>query len=200
MSQVQVLLQGYVYTKEGNEFASSTCTLIEDSYQRMLVDVGSNPEKLLAALRTKNLTPANIDAVFLSHFHPDHWLSLSQFPNVRIIGGGFWWKKDAIIPCEDTIPKTNIRIVPTPGHSADHASLVVKTETQTVAVAGDVFWWADDETPDLTAEGILNRPDPYATDMKSLIESRKKLLSMADYIIPGHGKAFENPLKRKIEE
>ena len=33
--------------------------------------------------------------------------------------------------------------------------------------------------------------DPYASDMKKLKESRKKLLELADYIIPGHGKMFK---------
>ncbi|MFH1522900.1 MAG: hypothetical protein ABIE43_03730 [Patescibacteria group bacterium] len=28
-------------------------------------------------------------------------------------------------------------------------------------------------------------------DMKTLIESRKKLLKISDYIIPGHGKMFK---------
>jgi len=44
-------------------------------------------------------------------------------------------------------------------------------------VAGDV-WWFSDMTP---AE------DEMAWDQKKLEESRKKVLEIADWIIPGHG-------------
>jgi hypothetical protein len=33
---------------------------------------------------------------------------------------------------------------------------------------------------------------PEETDMEKLIESRKKILGIADYIIPGHGKVFKS--------
>ena len=53
-----------------------------------------------------------------------------------------------------------------------------------VVVAGDVFWWVDGEEQIIDIE----RPDQhFASDPAKLIESRKKVLEIADYIIPGHG-------------
>ena len=39
--------------------------------------------------------------------------------------------------------------------------------------------------------------DPYAIDAKRLEDSRKKVLALADYIIPGHGKMFGGKRKKK---
>ena len=33
--------------------------------------------------------------------------------------------------------------------------------------------------------------DPYMKNEKQLIESRRKILDIADYVIPGHGKMFK---------
>jgi len=33
----------------------------------------------------------------------------------------------------------------------------------------------------------------FLADKDQLIESRKKILEIADWIIPGHGKMFKNP-------
>jgi hypothetical protein len=37
----------------------------------------------------------------------------------------------------------------------------------------------------------MNLKDPYVKNEKDLKESRKKVLEIADYIIPGHGKMFK---------
>lgn len=54
-------------------------------------------------------------------------------------------------------------------------------------VAGDV-WWFYDMTP---------VEDEMAWNQGKLEESRKKVLKIADWIIPGHGKMFRNPEKKK---
>jgi glyoxylase-like metal-dependent hydrolase (beta-lactamase superfamily II) len=58
----------------------------------------------------------------------------------------------------------------------------VKTDQGKIAICGDVFWKKDyPKTPE---------DDPYADDRKTLKKTRKKVLEMADYIIPGHGRIF----------
>ena len=37
----------------------------------------------------------------------------------------------------------------------------------------------------------MNHKDPYMKNEKQLMESRNKILEIADYIIPGHGKMFK---------
>ncbi len=38
---------------------------------------------------------------------------------------------------------------------------------------------------------IIKRHDPYEKDHQKLIESRKKVFKLADWIIPGHGSLFQ---------
>ena len=68
----------------------------------------------------------------------------------------------------------------TPGHSYDSITLLVKTNNGIVAICGDVFWKED-----------FPKDDPYASNKEKLEESRKKILEVADWIIPGHGKMFK---------
>ncbi|HUW21053.1 MAG TPA: hypothetical protein VMW41_00110, partial [Candidatus Bathyarchaeia archaeon] len=57
--------------------------------------------------------------------------------------------------------------------------------------AGDVFWWVDDEEQKIDKENLMIHQDPYMKNKEELRESRKKLLKIADYIIPGHGEMFK---------
>ncbi len=57
-------------------------------------------------------------------------------------------------------------------------------------MAGDTFWWTDDEEQKIDVEK-QDDAHPDEVNMKNLIESRKKVLKIADYIIPGHGKMFK---------
>jgi len=72
----------------------------------------------------------------------------------------------------------------------------VPTKDGTVAVAGDIFWWTTDEeppfvkTPDGKQKFDIEKKDEFATDMEELKHSREEILSIADWIIPGHGKMF----------
>jgi len=74
----------------------------------------------------------------------------------------------------------DIRIIKTPGHDYSSITLFVKTEQGTVAICGDVFWKENSPEDDI-----------YASGKEELKQSRKKVLEMADYIIPGHGKMFK---------
>lgn len=84
----------------------------------------------------------------------------------------------------------------TPGHAPELTSLVVETEEGVVVVAHDVFWWMDGEQKSETVEDLMNLVDPFVNDENELEESRKKVLEIADWIIPGHGKMFKNPAKQ----
>jgi len=71
----------------------------------------------------------------------------------------------------------------------EHCSLVVETEKGIYAVAGDVFWWMENERQEVD----INKPDgdPEHMNIQKLIASRRKILEIADWIIPGHGKMFK---------
>ena len=102
-----------------------------------------------------------------------------MFPEAKTIEYFGVWDKGL---CDDR-PKnltSNIEIIKTPGHNYDALSLLVKTEMGLVAVVGDVFW--RENYPD---------NDVYASEPEKLKESRKNVLALADYIIPGHGDMFK---------
>ncbi len=118
----------------------------------------------------------------------------SIFEKAVTYDGDTIYEKDTETEYEGKIPGTNIDVFPTPGHAHEHAALLVNTEKRKVVVAADVFWWMENEEQKTDDRDILiNRKDPFTKDKKALKESRKKVLEVADWIIPGHGKIFKKP-------
>ena len=191
MAEVKVLVEGYARKEGNNLFASPTTTLIKDNGKLILVDPGANEKKLLASLKDEGLKPEDIDIVFLTHYHIDHLLNIRLFPGKAIYDGDTIYEDDKESFYEEKIPGTNIGVIPTPGHAHEHCALEVKTDKGIVVIAADVFWWRDEEKQKTDRENLLNHKDPYTKNEKDLLESRKKLLEVADYIIPGHGKMFK---------
>ena len=90
------------------------------------------------------------------------------------------------------IPGTDIEIIKTPGHDMFHCSVLVQAENfGKVAIAGDVFWWEDSQEKKTDKRSLIELKDPYVKNEEDLINSRRKILAFADYIIPGHGKIFK---------
>jgi glyoxylase-like metal-dependent hydrolase (beta-lactamase superfamily II) len=161
----------------------------------------------LGGLRRCGVAPEEIAYVFLTHSHLDHTLNVALFPNAKVVDGYAVYDQDRMTPLSPVtrptpptavtspmasklrtpgaavIPSTDVEIVPTPGHSGDHASLLVATHEGTVMVAGDLFWWLDGQPQVLD----VDLPDPLATDFAQLKCSRGLALARADWIIPGHG-------------
>ena len=92
------------------------------------------------------------------------------------------------------------KIIHTPGHVPNHYSLFVTIEKEKFLLAGDLFWWKIDEKQETNYESLLNHKDSFAEDKEKLIKSRKKVLKIADWIIPGHGKTFRNPNNKESYE
>lgn len=186
MASLKVLVEGYAREVDGGWIASSTVTLVKSSGKNIVVDPGCNRKKLLAALKAENLNVPDIDFVFLTHGHPDHSLLAGIFENADIVDELYVYKKDSIIEHNGVFPGTDLKIIRTPGHMEEHCSLIVDTDEGVYAISGDVFWWPENEKREID----VNKPDydPEHMDQKKLIASRKKVLEIADFIIPGHGK------------
>ncbi|MFQ5493061.1 MAG: hypothetical protein ACE5DX_02805 [Candidatus Dojkabacteria bacterium] len=86
-------------------------------------------------------------------------------------------------------------MLPTPGHAHEHTALVVEVNGKVYVVAEDVFWWWDGEQKSNTVKDLMELEDPFVKDKEALKRSRKKVLEIADFIIPGHGVMFRNPAK-----
>ncbi len=192
MAEVKVLIQGYAREEGDVEFASSATTLIRDSGVNVIVDPGMDRKRLLDALKNEGLSVADINFVILTHYHLDHTLLAGMFGNAKVLDNELFYSWDGKIEEHGgKVPGTGIEIIRTPGHDPFHCTVLVQTgEFGKVAVAADVFWWTDGEEQKTDKESLMNHKDPYMKDEGKLKESRKKVLELADYIIPGHGKPF----------
>ena len=192
MNKIKVLIDGYAKETETGWLASSTTTLITTDKHKIIVDPGINKELLLKKLNEENLITGDIDYVFLTHYHPDHILLAGLFENATFFDGDTIYEKDEETGYEGNLPDTNIKVIATPGHAHEHASLVIPTEELgTVVIASDVTWWMENESQNTDEKSILEKEDPFTKDAKALASSRKKVLDIADWIIPGHGKMFK---------
>ncbi len=188
MAEVKVLVEGYArQVKEGWK-ASSTVTFVRTNGKNVIVDPGCNREKLAASIRKEGLKIEDIDFVFLTHNHPDHVLLAGLFENAKIVDELYVYQGDVIAKHGGAIPGTDLEIIRTPGHMEEHCSLVAHGREGTYVIAGDVFWWLENEKQEVN----ISKPDndPEHMDLKKLVASRKKVLEIADWIIPGHGKMF----------
>lgn len=166
---------------------SSAITLIGGE-KNILVDTGviGQEAEILAALKEKGLDPADIDIVINTHEHFDHTSNNHLFPHAhRIISHYEWlpdatcldWKVDGAVQYErDIMP--GVRIIWTQGHAFDHISVVVTTKDKTVVIAGDA----------IREKYLQGEPVPSHYHMHDkYVENMKRILKIADEIIPGHG-------------
>ncbi|KKR63349.1 hypothetical protein A2210_03420 [Candidatus Woesebacteria bacterium RIFOXYA1_FULL_40_18] len=188
MNKVKVLVEGYAkVNSDGTWDATCSTTLIDTGKLKIIVDPGCDRELLLEALEKEGLKTTDIDYVFISHYHPDHCLLMGIFENATVFDSIQWQKGPVGGETPEVLPETDIRLIKTPGHTLDHTSLLVNTDKGKILVGADVFWWAENEEQKVDIE----KHDDFAEDMKTLKESRRKALEIADFIIPGHGKMFK---------
>lgn len=160
----------------------STCTLVRDGTLVAVIDPGLAPSQaaILEPLRALGLAPEDVTAVILSHHHPDHTVNAALFPRAAvhdhwaIYRGDAWESRE----CEGAELSPSVRLIRTPGHSAEDMSTVIGTGDGIVVATH--LWW--------TADGPAD--DPYAPDRDALRRSRERVLALADLIIPGHGMPF----------
>ncbi|MFA4907229.1 MAG: MBL fold metallo-hydrolase [archaeon] len=190
MAEVKVLVEGYAKKLGKGWLASSSAVLIKSGGKLIVCDPGCNRKKLLASLKKEKISPDDIDFVFLTHGHPDHSLLAGIFEKAECVTfEGLIYRNDRQLEIGKNVLGLEIKVIATPGHAREHLSLIVETEKGKCAVAGDVFWWIEGEKQNIDINKI-DDAHPDETEMKELKESRKKLLKLADCIIPGHGKTF----------
>jgi glyoxylase-like metal-dependent hydrolase (beta-lactamase superfamily II) len=162
---------------------ASTCSLIREDDAAIVVDPGLAPSQaaILDPLRALGLEPTDVTDVVLSHHHPDHALNVALFPSARVHDhwaiydfAGRWDDVEA----EGRVLAPSVRLLRTPGHSAEDISTQVGTADGVVVFTH--LWWT------------ATRPDedPYAPDPAVLHASRARVLELADLIVPGHGAPF----------
>jgi len=185
MSKVTTLITGYV--RDGGQTVQATVTLVQDNGHNIIVDPGMtrDPRAITNALQAYGLGLDDIDTIFITHHHPDHTRYMGLFMGARVYDSQSMYASDKWLDIGDGHAITpDVKIMHTPGHTSQDATLVVTNVTNIPAknpciIAICHLWWFEGKDD-----------DPAAENMEQLRESRKKVLAIADYIVPGHGEMF----------
>ncbi|SHE68041.1 Glyoxylase, beta-lactamase superfamily II [Microbulbifer donghaiensis] len=197
-NKVTVLTEGYVRPIEGREFipgksadgarnVAGTVVLVRGEDVTLVADPGMVKDRtnILAALKEQGVAPEDVTHVFISHHHPDHTVNIALFPNAEVVD--FWgrYRDDLWQDHADGYELApGIKVLRTPGHTDEDATLLVETADGTYALTH--LWWFPDMTP---------AQDPLASSQADLDKHRQQILEIADWIVPGHGQMFRNPQK-----
>jgi glyoxylase-like metal-dependent hydrolase (beta-lactamase superfamily II) len=179
-ARVHVVLDGSLTSTGGG--VVSTCTLVRDGDRTIVVDPGmaAGAGSILDPLARLGVPPEDVTDVVLSHHHPDHTLYAGLFPNAAvhdhwaIYRGTDWEDSD----CDGRVLAPSVQLARTPGHTAEDLVLLAGTADGLVVTTHSWFHadsGAEDEDPE---------------DLEQLRESRRRILDVADLIVPGHGPAF----------
>ncbi len=182
MARVRIIWEGYFrwIEKHVSCDVTSNSTLVESGGKRFLVDVANagEEEAYLASLKKHGVDPASIDAVIVTHEHPDHVGCLHLFPNAWYYGNGVRWKgaRHEYWAGPELELAPDIRIVRAPGHTPNDVTVFVDTEEGVVAMCGDL--WVTD---------LADPRNRIILDKAMIRSSRELVAKRAKFIIPGHG-------------
>lgn len=176
-AELHVLHDGYV----GDRVACSV-GFVRDGDALVVIDPGmvAAPSAILDPLEALGVAPGAVTDVVFSHHHPDHTLHAALFPGARfhdhwaIYQGDVWTRR----PAEAFQVSPSVRLIETPGHTPQDITTLVATPTEIVAFTH--LWWTASGPPE----------DPYAPDPALVTAGRRRVLAIADRIVPGHGPAF----------
>lgn len=159
--------------------AHSSSTLVDCGDRRIVVDT-STPTyrcKVIEGLQREGVAPGSVSMVVTTHAHHDHEGNNDLFSRARVVvfaGEGRMG--------EETVLAEGVRLVRTPGHTPESASVFVEAEKK-YAIVGDAI---------PTEDNYLKWVPPRANyDAGKALESMRRIVDFADVIVPGHGPAFE---------
>lgn len=166
-----------------------------------------NKRTLKHDLSLKNLKFRDIEGIFITHWHADHFGNLSLFPNAKVyyyepsnkININYFSK---IYGFKSKLPGNRLKekdsfagcvLFPTEGHVNHHCSLIADYKSLKFCMAGDAI--VSQSYYDKGAVWMYNSGNLGEDKCK---ESMKKIIEVADIIIPGHGHAFQNYKKKEF--
>ncbi len=189
---VKVIKSGILVRDENGLIldARSTVTLIKTKGRNIIVDTGIIGEEniIIRNLKIESLAPDDIDIVINTHLHDDHTGNNNLFKNAQFIAHEKEnpGSKYLIINGNYHIGN-NIEIIETPGHSYGCISIAVKSK-KVYVITGDALPIKDNY--------LKWVPPGINIGREISLESMKKIVKIADIVIPGHDKLFE--ISKKI--
>ena len=177
-ASLHLLAAGYA-----GERVASTVVLVRDGDAVIVVDPGMVAARsaILDPLAAEGVAPEAVTDVVFSHHHPDHTLNAALFPAARFHDHWAIYQDDVWTsrPADGYLLAPSVRLMATPGHTAEDITTLVETADGLVACTH--LWW--------TADGP--EVDPLAHDQTTLEESRRRVLDLHPVlIVPGHGAPF----------
>lgn len=177
-AELHVLTAGYA-----DERVASTVVLVREPGHVVVIDPGmvSDRARILDPLRALGLEPADVGDVVFSHHHPDHTLNAALFPQARFHDHWAIYQDDTWTdrPADGFEMSPSVRLMATPGHTAQDITTLVDTDEGLVACTH--LWWS--------ADGPVE--DPLAEDQSALEQSRAAVLALGPVlVVPGHGEPF----------
>jgi glyoxylase-like metal-dependent hydrolase (beta-lactamase superfamily II) len=176
----------------------ATSAVIQSESGNILVDPSLEGSKIGdAVFNCCGLKPDDINYIYITHMHNDHWMGLETFPGAKI----FMAEKDAEIVKEameymDEKVRENAKrivpasgellpgfeLIPLPGHTLGVQGLLFEGPEGKILATGDSVMNAEFFS---AREGYF-----FSADLEKSKESIAKAAAMADFIIPGHGNYF----------
>jgi glyoxylase-like metal-dependent hydrolase (beta-lactamase superfamily II) len=187
--------------------ALCTSVFVEIGGERLIIDPPVTGQDMADMLdRRTGLTVGDIDCVYVTHCHSDHYIGLEAFPNARLFTApedlegvrrvvlnaennsllrGVFQNRESLAARleaagEEIIP--GVKLFRLPGHTLGLAGAVFQAAAGTVAVTGDAV---------MTADFFRDRRGYYnSADMALSAASIDKIAGTADIVVPGHGNYF----------
>ncbi|MCZ6529045.1 MAG: N-acyl homoserine lactonase family protein [Chloroflexi bacterium] len=190
---------------------------------RISVRMDVSPEQEIGPqLRDAGFDPDGVRMVVMTHLHTDHAGGLHHFPNTEILASNdeyqyarnqkleypskHWpdWFSPSPIPFEpraygpfeesySVTEAGDVVVVPTPGHTPHHVSVIVKTDGLSYFLAGDTSY---------TEEQLLERhPDAVSPKVKVAVQTMDRILRYAEteptVYLPSHDPGSAERLRNK---
>lgn len=172
--------------------ALCTSTLITtETGKRILVDPAVCGKELGQILDERcGIKPEDIDYVFVTHHHGDHYVGMTDLPQATwlVAPGDAAQIQQAlpqcakrIFPAADSIVP-GVEVIALPGHTLGLCGLLFDSEDGVVVIAGDSV---------MTRDFFKDRRGYYnSVDFEASSRSIDLLMERADIVIPGHGNYF----------
>jgi N-acyl homoserine lactone hydrolase len=164
-------------------------------YWRLAVRFDVEPEDEIGPqLRARGIDPEDVRTVVLTHLHGDHAGGIPHFPRAEfVVARGEWeaargfkgeaggylpkhfpqWLDPTLVEGEHTVAE-GVRVIPTPGHTPDHQSVVVEDGDRTVVIAGDLAY-SEDLLREGAVDGVTSQPEVAAetvAKMRAFVDER----------------------------